>query len=273
MNSAFPFFIFFLLPVFCFGGVERFLKPIQVHQNIHQTNKQRNALIRHSFSHRELGVSHQESTSRFVDSFAVQKMLSDAIKYRFQVSGDVVAQLSTKWQKVEATSEVILKIIDVSPDELASSSFVRFSLWESGKEMGVYSFPIRVSQFKDVYFTARSISRGSQPKSSDFKLQRVDVLKHHANSVPSSTNLSSYELDTNLLSNTPLKWNNLTKANLIRKGQVIDVYASGKGIYVTMKGLALEDGHLDSLVKVRNLSSDKEFHAKVLSENSVKVSL
>jgi flagella basal body P-ring formation protein FlgA len=139
--------------------------------------------------------------------------------------------------------------------------------------MGVYSFPIRVSQFKDVYFTARSISRGSQPKSSDFKLQRVDVLKHHANSVPSSTNLSSYELDTNLLSNTPLKWNNLTKANLIRKGQVIDVYASGKGIYVTMKGLALEDGHLDSLVKVRNLSSDKEFHAKVLSENSVKVSL
>jgi len=37
--------------------------------------------------------------------------------------------------------------------------------------------------------------------------------------------------------------------------------------------LALEDGHLDSLVKVRNLSSDKEFHAKVLSENSVKVPL
>ena len=65
----------------------------------------------------------------------------------------------------------------------------------------------------------------------------------------------------------------LSKSKLITKGQVIDVYAAGNGIYVTMKGLALEDGQKDSLVKVRNLSSDKEFHAKVLSENSVKVSL
>ena len=273
MNSAFPLFTLFLLPVLCFGGVERFLSPVQFNQSNVRITEQTNALLRDSFSLSKPRFVDRARVQKLIDSFTIQKMLSDAIKYRFQVSGDIIAQLSTEWQPVEVTSEVILKIIDVSPDELVSSSFIRFSLWESGKEMGVYSYPVRVSQFKDVYFTARSISRGSQPKSSDFKLQRVDILKHHANSVPSSTNLSSYELDTNLLPNTPLKWNNLAKANLIKKGQVIDVYASGKGIYVTMKGLALEDGHLDSLVKVRNLSSDKEFHAKVLSENSVKVPL
>ena len=50
--------------------------------------------------------------------------------------------------------------------------------------------------------------------------------------------------------------------------------ASGNGIYVTMKGMALEDGVEGGLVKIKNLSSDKTFsYAKVLNENSVKVHL
>jgi flagella basal body P-ring formation protein FlgA len=53
----------------------------------------------------------------------------------------------------------------------------------------------------------------------------------------------------------------------------VDVFASGNGIFVTMKGLALEDGVEGSFVRVKNLSSNKEFQAKVLSENSVKVHL
>ena len=43
----------------------------------------------------------------------------------------------------------------------------------------------------------------------------------------------------------------------LRKGQVVDVFASGHGIYVTMKGLVLEDGSLDSFVRIKNLSSEK----------------
>ena len=74
-------------------------------------------------------------------------------------------------------------------------------------------------------------------------------------------------------SNMPVKWNNLSKITLVRKGQVVDVFASGNGIYVTMKGMALENGVEGGNVTVQNLSSDKKFQAKVLNENSVKVHL
>ena len=59
----------------------------------------------------------------------------------------------------------------------------------------------------------------------------------------------------------------------MRKGQIVDVFASGNGIYVTMKGMALGDGVAGGIVNIKNLSSDKEFPAKVLNENSVKVHL
>ena len=50
-------------------------------------------------------------------------------------------------------------------------------------------------------------------------------------------------------------------------------FASGNGIYISMKGMALENGVEGGIVKVRNLSSEKEFQAKVLNEKSVKVQL
>ena len=53
----------------------------------------------------------------------------------------------------------------------------------------------------------------------------------------------------------------------------MDVFASGKGIYVTMKGMAMDDGVEGGIVRIKNISSDKEFQAKVLNENGVKVHL
>jgi flagella basal body P-ring formation protein FlgA len=273
LNFSFYISFFFCLTLVTYGGVERFLTPISIDQGSNIISEQKSAFLRGSFTNLQSDLVKHENSSTNLDSNAIQKMLSEAIKHRYQASGEISVQLSSEWLPLKASNQVVLKIKDASPDELSSSTFIRFSLWEAGQQMGLFSLPIRVSQLQDVYVTARSVTRGSKLWSTDFKLQRADVLKHHANTVPSSTNLSSFELDTNLQPNTPLKWNHLSKTNLIRKGQVIDVYASGKGIYVTMKGLALEDGHMDSLVKVRNLSSDKEFHAKVLSENSVKVSL
>jgi flagella basal body P-ring formation protein FlgA len=256
-----------------FGGVERFLTPTVIDPGSKIITEQKSGFFGGSYSNHKSGRVYQGNSLMLIDANAVQNLLSEAIKHRYQVSGEISVQLSTEWLPLEASNEVILKFQDASPDELSSSTFIRFSLWESGHQLGSFSLPIRVSHLLEVYVTSHALNRGSKPKISDFKLQRVDVLKHHANTVPSSTNLSSFELGSNLQPNTPLKWNHLSKTNLIKKGQVIDVYASGRGIYVTMKGLALEDGHMDSLVKVRNLSSDVEFHAKVLSENSVKVSL
>ena len=101
----------------------------------------------------------------------------------------------------------------------------------------------------------------------------MDVLKQHVGAVPSGTDLKGYELGVNLRENSLLKWNHLTKVALVKKGEIVDVFASGNGIYISMKVMALENGVEGGIVKVRNLSSDKEFQAKVLNEKSVKVQL
>jgi len=263
-------FCFWFVP-FAFCGVERFLQPLQLKHSSSSFSTKQSYLL--SSPSQNLSSFAQSNHPRVLKHDDLESLLADAIHNRYQVNGDIVVNLSSKWEPIESDSKVLVKIKDCSPDELSSSCFIRFSLWESGKKIGDFSSPIRISHLQDIYYAETSLPRAKKLHASDFSSRKVDVLKSHANSVPSSSNLSGYELQTNLTAGSPLKWSYLGKATVLRKGQVVDVFASGHGIYVTMKGLVLEDGSLDSFVRVQNLSSEKEFNAKVISGNSVKVNL
>lgn len=220
----------------------------------------------------------QEAPLPVVDSIVIdrqlmEKRLGEALAHRFQTPGRVSAFLTREWTNCQSSSSFIVKIKDCSPDELTPSTFVRFSIWDQGKELGRYAEPIRLAHFVEVFYSKAPLFRGARPDSSNLSTRLVDVLKQHAGSVPSQSRLAGYQLDSNLKANSPLKWTNLSKVVLVRKGQIVDVFASGNGIYVTMKGMALDDGVEGGVVTVRNLSSDKKFPAKVLNENSVKVHL
>ncbi len=211
--------------------------------------------------------------SSLLNGQGLESLLAASLKHRFQVQGEILVSLARQWVPVPCSSRVLLKIRDCSPEELSSSSYLRFSLWDDGIKLNDYELPVRVAHLREVFFSKRTLSRGSRPLPGMFVSRKVDVLKQHANSVASSSDLSGYELSTNLSADSVLKWNLLSKVTLIRKGQVVDVFATGNGIYVTMKGQALEDGVAGSFVMVRNLSSNKEFQAKVVSDNSVRVHL
>lgn len=213
------------------------------------------------------------SKSITLDREILEKRLAESIAHRYQCSGKIVTFVTRKWKPVDVSSSFLIKISDCSPDELGSSMFVRFSIWDEGNLIGDFAEPLRVGQYIDVFFSKSPLIRGVRLDSTQLEKKPVDILKQYAGAVPANSKLNGYQLASNIKSNMPIKWNNLSKLNLVKKGQVVDVFASGNGIYVTMKGMALENGVEGGIVTVRNLSSDKKFQAKVLNENSVKVHL
>lgn len=203
----------------------------------------------------------------------LEKRLGESIAHRYQTTGMVKAFLTREWNSIKVSSNYLIKISDCSPDALCPSTFTRFSIWDSGHLVGNFAEPLRIGHYIDVFFSKSPLMRGVRLNSSQFDKRSVDVLKKHAGTVPATANLNGYQLASNIKSNTPIKWNSLSKVTLVKKGQIVDVFASGNGIYVTMKGMALEDGVAGGNVTIKNLSSKKEFQAKVLNENSVKVHL
>ncbi len=280
----FRFNLLFLLsiqPLSLMGDVSRFLDPIRIKPSHVQPsftiNQKTTALIAPLYSEGrtfpEFSSSDREVKEVFLTREMLEFKLGELLGYRYQASGKVVAYVTRQWTPIRLSSNFILKIRDCMPDNLSPSTFVRFTIWDHGSNIGEFAEPIRMSHFLNCLYTKNLSARGSKLLSQNFSDRPVDVLKQHAGAVPSGTDLKGYELAVNLRDNSILKWNHLTKVALVKKGEIVDVFASGNGIYISMKGMALENGVEGGIVKVRNLSSEKEFQAKVLNEKSVKVQL
>ena len=271
----------FTLPLCLMGDVSRFLDPIMVKPSRIKPNfiinQKASASIAPPYS-KDRPISDFASNDQVLEKVLLtremlESKLGELLGYRYQASGKVVAYVTRKWKPIFLSSNFILKIRDCMPDSLSPSTFVRFAIWDNGSSFGEFGEPIRMSHFLNCFYTKNLATRGSKLLSQNFTDRPVDVLKQHVGAVPSGTDLKGYELGVNLRENSLLKWNHLTKVALVKKGEIVDVFASGKGIYISMKGMALENGVEGGIVKVRNLSSDKEFQAKVLNEKSVKVQL
>ena len=277
MSRKSPIFLFFAAFTFLSGEVGKFLEPITFGQQTAYSETKHflksSALIAPTSN---LGYKdiHLSAISKVeLDRPLLEKKLSEMLAHRYQSSGKISAYLTREWKVIEIGPNFIVKINDCMPDELCPSTFVRFSIWDRGSFVGNFAEPVRIAHYVDVFFSTQQMNRGSRLSSSMFTSRPVDILKQYAGAVPASAKLNGYQLATNIKTSSPIRWNHLAKVTLVRKGKVVDVFASGNGIYVTMKGMALEDGVEGGLVKIKNLSSDKIFHAKVLNENSVKVHL
>ena len=275
------FLFFFALPFFLVADVSRFLEPITIRPNSPLKKlvvaQKASASIAPSFSNTSSSFNYTIKDSYpetlVLEREMLEAKLGELLGYRYQANGRVVAYVTRQWKPIRLSGNFIIKIRDCMPDQLCPSTFVRFAIWDNGTSIGEYAEPIRVSHFLNCYYTKNLSSRGSKLQSQNLTERPVDVLKQHAGAVPAGSDLKGYELGLNLRENSVLKWSHLTKVALVKKGEIVDVFASGNGIYISMKGMALESGVEGGIVKVRNLSSDKEFQAKVLNEKSVKVQL
>jgi flagella basal body P-ring formation protein FlgA len=206
-----------------------------------------------------------------LDAELLEKKIASALSHRYQASGYVLARLSREWKPLNVPVDWEFKFQQSIPDELSANAFVRFSISSDGLDLGEWGYPVKCSQMVDVAVAKVPLNRGNRITPDLLSSRIMDALGSGANCVLSDARLNGYQVASSLKPGTVLKWGHLSKVTLVRKGQVVNVFASGKGIFVEMKGQAMEDGVEGSFVRIRNISSKREFQAKVLNENSVKV--
>ncbi len=206
-----------------------------------------------------------------LDAELLEKKIASVLSHRYQASGYILARLSREWKPLNVPVDWEFKFQQSIPDELSANAFVRFSILSDGLDLGEWGYPVKCSQMVDVAVAKVPLNRGNRITPDLFSSSVMDALGSGANCVLADARLNGYQVASSLKPGTVLKWSHLSKVTLVRKGQVVNVFASGKGIFVEMKGQAMEDGVEGSFVRIRNISSNREFQAKVLNETSVKV--
>ena len=77
------------------------------------------------------------------------------------------------------------------------------------------------------------------------------------------------EINQNLSRGQIIKVRHLKERFTVVEGQAIIIYADLNGINVKMAGNALQNGHLNEWIKVRNISSGKVVEGKIVNEKKI----
>jgi flagellar basal body P-ring formation protein FlgA len=71
---------------------------------------------------------------------------------------------------------------------------------------------------------------------------------------------------------TVISYSTIDDPVIIQKGEIVDIIAENKKLFVQTKGKALEKGKMGDSIRVKNMSSDKEIVGKVVSGDKILVS-
>ena len=82
-------------------------------------------------------------------------------------------------------------------------------------------------------------------------------------------NLVGRKINQNLSKGQVIKIRHLEENFMVSEGQSIIIFSDLYGINVRMQGNALENGHFNELIKVKNISSGKIVQGKVINEKKI----
>lgn len=202
----------------------------------------------------------------------INQLLTKALKEKFSPIGSFSANMIQDWKTVIVRKKHWkFEMVQYPAGGLRSYFKARFRILNEGMVLGTWTVPVICQLWQNVYRTTQSIPRESSLQPNALETQAVNILKINHKTIPESFSLSPYETQKPLQSGKFLAWSDLQKKPLIRKGQLVDIYAKRGLMTIRTKGRSLEKGNLGQFISIKNISSNKYLQAEVIDENSVKV--
>ena len=196
-----------------------------------------------------------EVTERIHNHFALEGDL-----HLLPVSGSTFApkagaQVSIVEFPSAISSQILLRVRSETAGEAALEQTVvlRANLWRSGWKLRQPS------------------QRGDLLDTSTLEPVRIDVLRDREalSSMPQGEYIFTRAVPPDRL----LTWRDLAARPIVRRGQVVEVLAQSGPVSVSLKGMAMQDGARNEMIRIRNIQSNREFTAQVIAESRAVIRL
>lgn len=133
--------------------------------------------------------------------------------------------------------------------------------------------PVHVTVLKTVLVAKRALIKGSRITDEDLQQVEMDAQRLKQGYFTDKQQLVGLISKQNISPNSPLSPYNIELAKLIHKGEQVAIIATDNHLTISMDGIALNEGVLGDLIKVKNKSSHKIVEAQVSGKKQVKITL
>lgn len=194
--------------------------------------------------------------------------LSNYTEGKVQVSADKIdSRLNLK-----ACAEDKLEIFNPYQTPMLSSNTMAIKCIEQTNHWTLY-VPIKITVLKTVLVSRNTLIKGKQVKDEDIYETEMDSQKLKLGYFTKKSDLIGLICKHDIAADNPFTPYNIELAKLIHKGEEVTIMATDNNLTVSMAGIALNEGSLGDMVKIKNLSSKRVIEAQVTGEKNVKVIL
>lgn len=194
--------------------------------------------------------------------------LSNYSEGTLQVSaGKIQSRLTLK-----TCSDDKLQIFNPYQTPMLSTHTMGVKCLEENNHWTLY-VPIKIVVLKTVIVAKRSLIKGSVLTQEDIYQTEMDAQKLKRGYFIESKELVGLVCKQDISADSPLTPHNIELAKLVHIGEQVTIIASNNNLSISMDGIALNEGALGEMVKVKNLKSKRIIEAAVAGDKKVKVIL
>jgi flagella basal body P-ring formation protein FlgA len=198
--------------------------------------------------------------------------LEKELAKQFNVDGELRLTFGRPWQAIRVPSEDWQITLPELPMGGLSKSFLARVRISAGERVWFDQQVVMEAQiWRPVLVATRRLERGQPLDNSAGEIQTIDVLRERTALIASTTKLDEQEVLQTVVEGRPFTVKDIAVAPLVRKGAIIEVVAGDGKMSINMKGLAMGTGGMGDAITVRNMDTRKDFQARVVNRNSVRV--
>ncbi|KTD50606.1 flagellar basal body P-ring biosynthesis protein FlgA [Legionella rubrilucens] len=132
--------------------------------------------------------------------------------------------------------------------------------------------PARITIEKPVLVARRNLIRGTVIGEGDVQLVPMDISQLKQGYFSDLTQVAGQVATYTIYQGSPIQPRSLGNQILIHKGQQVSIQAISESFKITMMGVALNDGALNDVIRVKNITSKKTVEGRVSGKSEVRVS-
>ena len=142
-----------------------------------------------------------------------------------------------------------------------------------GKLLRTETVRTRIEVLRDIVVAARAIRSGIVLTEQDVRLVKKWVRRIPPDSLSSLDETLGKRITTQTRPGMEISVNMLREVPLVQKGKIVKVVFESGVMRITTVGMSEEDGTAGSIVRVRNVTSNKIIYARVLGDSLVGIEL
>lgn len=198
--------------------------------------------------------------------------LEKELTKQMNIDGELRLSLGRAWQGLRlASDDWKVTVADLPIGGLSKSFLLRVKISAGERTWFDQQIVIQAQLFKSVLVATRRLERGVALDRSSAEVQTVDVLRERIAPIPANTKLEDQEVLQTVTEGRPLTFKDVAAAPMVRKGAVVEVVAGDGKMMISMKGMAMGTGGMGDAVTIRNMDTRRDFQARIVDRNSVRV--